>query len=196
MAASEEDVVSLETIKANLRITHSDQDKLLKFLRSASIGKVTLWTGLPLIDTTKNFIASPAYKPTDPIKIVAVGFQSVEKINYWTEAQDQDAVYPAGEIEKTDLLAIKIAGENYAWGIRHKTGFPPSKRLTCVVAECKVGLTTVPKDLVQGIIIIIRDLYDGKKLSVDPTTDALVRPHVVFSTENFLTQIPSEAEET
>lgn len=193
MAQNGEAIVSLENLKTNLRITHNEHDDLLSSLRDAAIGNVEAWTGLPLIERERAFITEsppPGDNPSaaSPL-LVAVGLKSIESISYW-ETNQRSYEAPTGAIAKAKINHQPHWQCKYTYVLSVTDGWPSMLDGSVLLVNCKVNTEQIPDDLKHAIIIIVRDLYNGRHMEHNLSAGCLISPHQVYVSENLVVSVP------
>ena len=177
MAVDAEGVVKLDDIKQNLRISHDDHDDLLVSLRASAIAHIETRTGLHLLDKIKSYrIPPPTRRSIDPLEFISVDLRAVDEITYHEPDQDISAD-PTG---KVDDYIVHDALKMHTWLVYANKGWPSILEGTDFYFKCTVGQSEVPSDLVMALIVLVRDLYDGRKMEANQTVDHLMMPYQVF----------------
>ena len=181
------DIVSLDTIKAELRLggdtlvtrkRFRDHDALLAGHIEAAVDFTAAQSGLPLLDRREVYaVAQPAMNDT-PLIIEAMHVRRVDSVAYWTPSAPLRSS-PDGEI-LTAALGRLVAAK----GARSHAVWPPAGNWPAMRAGAPVevtathGVARVPPTLKSAIIVCVRQLYDGYR-EIRPTEAfyALIYPY-------------------
>lgn len=181
VAAAETTPVSLEEVKAHLRIDHPDQDAVIVALITAATAHLDGWTGVlgrALVAQTWR-MAMDAF-PGDTITIPLGPVTSVESIKY-TDTAGAEQTVPTADYE-VDLYPVEAricVGDN---------GWPSTDDVVNAVrVEWVAGYATaddVPDDLKNAILLLVGHWYEHREAAtMSPATEipmgvpALIAPY-------------------
>ena len=176
MASNELDIVSLATMKDELRIPAAEvsHDGLLTGQIAAAVSFVSRHLRVPLLDRTEDFRCSrPSYAAT-PIILPTVGVRSVNSVKYWT---------PTGSLREDPggTIAVATLGRlvNYCGFVI----YPPADGWPLVLDNSHIEIVVTrgmdtPPALRSAVVLCVRQFYDGYR-EIRPTQAfyALMRPY-------------------
>lgn len=179
-----EDVVSLEEMKKALRITHAEEDELIKSLIGAATGIVEQLTSKVLLKRTLNFLVAgkminfscSIYDTSCPVQI-SLPMSPVQKVDSVVVICGQDEVHvDAYKFINTCagpklLLNSYMIDENSVVDITYTAGFKSTEE--------------VPAPLKVAVMMIAESLYKERDYLADPgiskNIQSLIRPYRKFS---------------
>ena len=157
MATNALEVVSLATIRSELRIPDDSHDGLLTGQIAAAVSFVSLHLRVPLLDRAEEFRCSrPSYSAT-PIILPTDGVRSVSSVKYWT-ADGSLREAPNGTIDVSTLGRLV---EYCGFVI-----YPPADGWPLVLdnSQIEIGVTRgmdTPPALRSAVVLCVRQFYDG-----------------------------------
>ena len=176
MATNALDVVSLATMKSELRIPAAEisHDVLLTGQIAAAVSFVSRHLRVPLLDRAEVFGCSrPSYAAT-PIILPTVGVRSVNSVKYWL---------PDGSLREAPggTIAVDTLGR-----LVDHCGFviyPPADGWPVILANSLIEIVVTrgmdtPPALRSAVVLCVRQFYDGYR-EIRPTEAfyALMRPY-------------------
>ena len=138
MATNSLDIVSLATMRSELRITVDDHDALLIRQINSAVSFVSEALRAPLLDRAEGFRCRRPGDPTYPIVIPSVGVRSVASVKYWTPDGNLGA-YPNGSISVPTLGRFEQSKRGFAI-------YPPSAGWPEVLPNSLIELVVVAWD--------------------------------------------------
>ena len=175
MATNALDIVSLATMKDELRIpaTEVDHDVLLTGQIAAAVSFVSRFLRVPLVDLAVTFRCSRPSYAAAPIVLSSAGVRSISSVKYWTAAGSLRE-------EPNGSIAVGTLGRLVEY-----CGFviyPPAAGWPLVLdgSVIEIGVTRgqdTPEALRAAVILCVRQFYDGYR-RIRPTEAfyAMVRP--------------------
>ena len=182
MAATALDIVSLATMKSELRIpaAEPDHDVLLTGQIAAAVSFVSRFLRVPLVDLAVTFRCSRPSYAAAPIVLSSAGVRSVSSVKYWTAAGSLRE-------EPNGSIAVGTLGRMVEY-----CGFaiyPPAGGWPLVLDNSliEIGVTRgqdTPEALRAAVILCVRQFYDGYR-RIRPTEAffALIRPFQDYRAE-------------
>ena len=182
MAANALDIVSLATMKSELRIPAAevDHDTLLTGQIAAAVSFVSRFLRVPLVDLAVTFRCSRPSYAAAPIVLSSAGVRSVSSVKYWTAAGSLREA-PNGTV------AVGTLGRQVDY-----CGFviyPPAAGWPLVLDNSliEIGVTRgqdAPEALRAAVILCVRQFYDGYR-RIRPTEAfyALLKPFQSYRAE-------------
>ena len=159
MATDALDVLSLEMVKAELRIPQSEtqHDELLTSHVAAGVAFVSKYLRAPLLDRAEGF---RCFRPGDsaPIVLPTNNVRSVSSVRYWTVSGGSLEAAPDGMIP-VGSLGRRVQHGGYVI-------YPPTSGWPVVLANSLIeivvtrGMNTPPA-LRSAVALCVRQLYDG-----------------------------------
>ena len=176
MAANALDIVSLATMKDELRIPAAEvsHDVLLTGQIAAAVSFVSRPLRVPLLDRAEGFRCSrPSYAAT-PIILPTDGVRSVSSVKYWTAAgslrEAPDGTIVVGTLGRlVEYCGFVIYPPASGWPL-----VLDNSHIEIVVTR---GMDTPPA-LRSAVVLCVRQFYDGYR-EIRPTEAfyALMRPY-------------------
>ena len=174
MATNSLDVVSLATMRSELRITVDDHDALLIRQINSAVSFVSEPLRAPLLDRAEGFRCRRPGDSTYPIVIPTDDVRSVASVKYWTPDGHLNA-YPDGSISLSTLGRLEQSESGFAI-------YPPTAGWPEVLPNSLIELIVVrgmnaPAALEAAVVLCVRQLYDGYR-DIRPTEAfyALIEP--------------------
>ena len=180
MAGTATDVVTLDEIKAELRIDAavSDHDTLLTGHIEAAVSFVSRHVDAPMVDVDETIYVPRPGGASLPVSFVALAVKSVESVKYWTFANSTLRDEPDATIAGGALGRLVSHG-------RHNLLYPPADgwpealqgSLLAVQVKRGLAIDATTKALKQAVILCVRQFYDGYR-EIRPTEAfyALIAP--------------------
>ena len=175
MAANALDIVSLATMKTELRIelAETSHDALLTGLIAASVSFVSRHLRVPLLDRTEGFRCSrPSYAAT-PIILPTTSVRTVSSIKYWTTGGSLREA-PDGTVV-VSTLGRQVEHGGYVI-------YPPADGWPVVLDNSHIEIVvtrgaTTPPALRSAVVLCARDFYDGyREIRPNSAIYAIIRP--------------------
>ena len=175
MAVNALDIVSLATIKGELRIpaTEGAHDTLLKGQIAAAVSFVSRHLRVPLLDRNEQFYCSRPSSSSAPIILSTDGVRSVVSVEYWTVGGALREA-PGGSINVSTLGRLV---EYCGYVI-----YPPADGWPLILDNSVIEIVVTrgqdtPEALRAAVILCVRQFYDGYR-RIRPTEAfyALVGP--------------------
>ena len=185
MATNSLDVVSLATMRSELRIPDDSHDALLIGQINSAVSFVSEQIRAPLLDRAEGFRCR---RPADsyPIVIPSNNVRRVSSVKYWSDAGNLNA-YPDGSIGVSTLGRLEQDRSGFAI-------YPPTAGWPEVLPNSLIEILVVrgmnaPAALGAAVILCVRQLYDGYR-QIRPTEafSALIDPfrlHESLATDGF-----------
>ena len=175
MATNALDIVSLATMKSELRIpaAESEHDTLLTGQIAGAVSFVSRHLRAPLVDRAEVFRCSRPGDSAAPIVLPTYGVRSVGSVRYWTTGAPLREA-PDGSID-VDTLGRLVARRGFEI-------YPPADGWPLVLGGSLIeimltrGMNTPPA-LRSAVVLCVRQFYDGYR-EIRPTEAfwALMRP--------------------
>ena len=175
MATNALDIVSLATMKSELRIelVETSHDTLLTGLIANAVSFVSRPLRVPLLDRAEGFRCSRPSDSATPIVLPTDGVRSVGSIRYWT-ATGSLRESPNGTIAVGTLgrLVARFGFDIYP----PADGWPVVLDNSLIEIVVTRGMDT-PAALRSAVVLCVRQLYDGYR-EIRPTEafDAMIAP--------------------
>ena len=175
MATNALDIVSLATMKDELRIpaTEVDHDVLLTGQIAAAVSFVSRFLRVPLVDLAVTFRCSRPSYAAAPIVLSSAGVRSISSVKYWTAAGSLRE-------EPNGSIAVGTLGRQVEYC--GYVIYPPAGGWPLVLDNSliEIGVTRgqdAPEALRAAVILCVRQFYDGYR-RIRPTEAfyAMVRP--------------------
>ena len=175
MATNALDIVSLATMKDELRIpaTEVDHDVLLTGQIAAAVSFVSRFLRVPLVDLAVTFRCSRPSYAAAPIVLSSAGVRSISSVKYWTAAGSLRE-------EPNGSIAVGTLGRQVEYC--GYVIYPPAGGWPLVLDNSliEIGVTRgqdTPEALRAAVILCVRQFYDGYR-RIRPTEAffAMVRP--------------------
>ena len=184
MATNALEVVSLATIRSELRIPDNSHDALLLGQINSAVSFVSEPLRAPLLDRAEGFRCS---RPADsyPIVIPSANVRSISSIKYWT-ATGNLRLEPDGSIDVSTLGRLQESDGGFVI-------YPPAAGWPEVLADSLIEITVIrgmntPAALQAAVVLCVRQLYNGYR-DIRPTEAfwALIDPFrsYAFQTDGF-----------
>lgn len=174
--------ITLTEAKNFLRVDHSDDDSLIEALITAARQMCESYTRRILVTTTidEYFDTFPAYnKHTQQQILLSRGpAQSITSVKYVDEIGSEQTL-------SSDAYRVDTISEPAR--IEPITGWSSTAGvINQVIVRYVVGtdVNSIPKPLVQGMMLIVSDLYDNRRDSIKrlPTaSEYLFNPYRIFT---------------
>ena len=175
MAANALDIVSLATMKSELRIPAAEvsHDILLTSQIAAAVSFVSRHLRIPLLDRDEQFYCSRPGDPTSPIVLSTAGVRSVSSVKYWTAAGTLRE-------EPDGLIVVTTLGRMVEY-----CGFviyPPAAGWPLILDDSVIEIVVkrgqdTPEALRSAVILCVRQFYDGyRRIRSTEAFFALVGP--------------------
>ena len=159
MAANALDIVSLATMKSELRIELDEtaHDILLTGQIASAVSFVSLHLRVPLVDRAEEFRCSRPADSATPIILPTRGVRSVGSVKYWT-ADGSLREAPNGTIDVSTLGRLV----DYMGFVIYPPadGWPLVLGNSLIEIGVKRGMNAPPA-LQSAIVLCVRQLYDG-----------------------------------
>ena len=166
MATNALDIVSLATMKSELRIpaAETSHDVLLTGQIAAAVSFVSRAVRVPLLDRAEGFRCSrPTYSDI-PICLPTDGVRSVGSVRYWTAGGSlREAPDGAIDVDTLGRLSAHNCFEIYP----PAAGWPLVLDKSLIEIVVTRGMTTPPA-LRSAVVLCVRQLYDGYR-EIRPT---------------------------
>ena len=185
MAETAIEVVTLETMRRELRISADDQSQDARITEKIgeAVDFVSERTGLPLLDVTETLYECPYGVDYSILPLRVRDVLSITEIKYWETTQKlrED---PTGEVEVDTLGRLFATCEDESLGF---FVYPPADgwptRLANSLFQVKVvrGLETIAPGIKSAVILATRQLFEGFR-EVRPTNAmfTFMAPHVRY----------------
>lgn len=167
------DVVTLAKAKKHLRVEADfiDEDEIIQAYIDASVEMAENFIGGYITD--KNIVIQ-MNSFDNPFVFEAFPVKSVTSVKYFAENVDDEAIL-AEESYKLTSETIK------RFVLRYNTTLPViQKRDDAVTVTVNVGMESVPKPIVQAILLMVADMFERREDRVETistTSAALLRPY-------------------
>ena len=159
MATNALDIVSLATMKSELRIPapETSHDTLLTGQIDAAVSFVSKALRAPLLDRAEGFRCS---RPGDfyPLVIPTSNVRRVSSVKYWPADGNLNA-YPTGTVDVSTLGRFQERGRDFAI-------YPPASGWPTVLDNSLIEILVVrglntPPALRSAVVLCVRQFYDG-----------------------------------
>lgn len=171
--------VSLDEVKAHLRVDHYDEDSLIEVLIAAATGHLDGWSGVlgrALVTQTWSQ-AFDAF--TDPLRL-PMPAASVTSVTYVDQAGTAVTVAPINYLLSADALGSFV---ERAYGVTWPSPRDQSRAVT-VTFTAGWAAADVPSELKSAILLMVGDLYSNREgvvtgtiVAENPTVSALISPY-------------------
>ena len=159
MAVNALDIVSLATMKSELRIENETaHDILLTGQIASAVSFVSAPLRAPLLDRAEGFRCWRPSDPKHPIVIPTTNVRRVSSLQYWATDGNLGA-YPSGSIDVSTLGRLQQSEGGFAI-YPPVTGWPVVLDNSLIEIVLIRGLTTPPA-LRSAVMLCVRQLYDG-----------------------------------
>ena len=190
MAATALDIVTLDSIKEELRIPAGtdSQDTLLESQIQAAVSYVSAVLRGPLVDQNEKYYLAPI-RGEGPLIFASPMLKSLTEFKFWTPTGAL-RLDPDGTIPRADLG--RLHKERYDWQTHEVfppgSGWPDTLPDSLIELAVVRGMDITPETVAlrSAAILCVRQLYDGYR-QIRPTEAflAIVRP---FRNRGYLAQ--------
>lgn len=178
MATNALDIVSLATMRSELRIPDDSHDALLLGQINSAVSFVSEPLRAPLLDRAEGFRCR---RPADsyPIVIPSKGVRRVSSVKYWTADGNLNA-YPDGSIDVSTLGRLEESGSGFAI-------YPPTAGWPEVLASSQIEILVIrgmnaPAALQAAVVLCVRQLYNGyREIRATEAFWALIDPFRTYA---------------
>ena len=173
MATTALDIVSLATMRSELRIPDDSHDDLLLSQINSAVSFVSLHLRVPLLDRAEEFRCSQPSHSATPIILPTNAVRSVGSVKYWTAdgslREAPDGTIAVGTLGRlVDYMGFVIYPPADGWPV-----VLDNSPIEIVVTR---GMTT-PAALRSAVILCVRQFYDGyREIRPNSAIYALIRP--------------------
>ncbi len=173
MATNALEVVSLATIRSELRIPDDSHDGLLTGQIAAAVSFVSLHLRVPLLDRAEEFRCSRPSYAAAPIVLSTDGVRSVSSVKYWTAA---------GSLREAPNGTIAVGALGRLVEYCGFVIYPPASGWPLVLDNSLIEIVVTrgmdtPPAVIAAVVLCVRQLYNGYR-EIRPTEAfyALMQP--------------------
>lgn len=169
----QQDVVSLSKVKKHLRVDadFQDEDVIIESYIDAAIAMAENFIGGHIVE--KNIkIELDAFDA--PFVFEAFPVKQITSVTYYEENVAEIKTLPSSDYKLTSETFKRFI-------LRFKNTLPTTqKRDDAVSITVKVGMDTIPKPIVQAVLLMVADMFERREDRVETistTSAALLRPY-------------------